>query len=88
MNTDPKTAGKKSSRGIGLCTGTFLVFAILKLTQIGLVASWSWWWVFSPLWIPIALIISGLFVYCIVYMIVIRLKKIKYKRQQANSNYR
>jgi hypothetical protein len=23
----------------------------------GIVATWSWWWVFSPLWIPIAIIL-------------------------------
>ncbi|MEU4709469.1 hypothetical protein AB0G00_23830 [Nocardia salmonicida] len=29
----------------------FLLFLALKLT--GSIA-WSWWWVFSPLWLPIA----------------------------------
>jgi hypothetical protein len=29
-----------------------LVFMVLKLT--GAIA-WSWWWVMSPLWLPIAL---------------------------------
>jgi hypothetical protein len=32
-----------------------LVFIVLKLTdQI----DWSWWWVLSPLWIPLALVLS------------------------------
>jgi hypothetical protein len=31
----------------------FVVFLVLKLTnQI----NWSWWWVTSPLWIPVILI--------------------------------
>jgi len=28
-----------------------IVFIILKLTGV---IAWSWWWVFSPLWIPYA----------------------------------
>ena len=31
-----------------------IIFVILKLT--GSIA-WSWWWVFSPLWIAIAIVI-------------------------------
>jgi hypothetical protein len=41
--------------GIGV-TGLLLVlFVGLKLAGIGVVATWSWWWVLSPLWIPLAL---------------------------------
>lgn len=29
----------------------FIVFLILKLTDT---IDWSWWWVTSPLWIPLA----------------------------------
>lgn len=29
-----------------------IVFLTLKLTNT---IAWSWWWVFSPLWIPLAL---------------------------------
>jgi hypothetical protein len=40
--------------GLG-CSGTlFLIFLVLKL--LGLIA-WSWWWVFSPIWISILIII-------------------------------
>lgn len=28
----------------------FIVFLVLKLTDV---VDWSWWWVTSPLWIPI-----------------------------------
>lgn len=31
-----------------------LVFIILKLTQQ---IDWSWWWVLSPLWLPLVLIL-------------------------------
>lgn len=46
-----------SSGGIGISTVLFLIFLVLKL--IGTI-SWSWWWVFAPLWIPFALIFGFL----------------------------
>ena len=37
-----------------------IVFVVLKLCKV---IDWSWWWVFSPLWIPLAiLIVIGLLV--------------------------
>lgn len=48
---------ESSSSGIGISTLVFLVFLTLKLAGIGEVANWSWWWVTSPLWIPILLIL-------------------------------
>jgi len=45
-----------SNSGIGLGGMIFMVFLILKLGGIGQVANWSWWWVFSPLWIPFVII--------------------------------
>lgn len=43
-----------ASSGIGLTGLVFVVFLVLKLAEIGVVATWSWWWVTSPLWIPFA----------------------------------
>ena len=40
--------------GIGFGGALFLLFLGLKL---GNVIDWSWWWVTSPLWIPIALVV-------------------------------
>ena len=42
------------SASIGLGTILFLIFLTLKLAGLGVVATWSWWWVFSPILIPIA----------------------------------
>jgi hypothetical protein len=42
----------QSNNGIGLLTILFLIFLTLKLGGWGDVATWSWWWVCSPLWIP------------------------------------
>jgi len=48
-----------NSGSIGFPTLLFLVFLILKLTNV---ITWSWWWVFSPIWISFILgvIIIGL----------------------------
>jgi Flp pilus assembly protein TadB len=41
---------KKRSKGIGLCGSLVTLFIILKITNI---ISWSWLWVFSPIWITL-----------------------------------
>lgn len=47
--------------GLGLGAVLFIVFLVLKLTDV---IDWSWWWVTSPLWISAALfiIIMSLFI--------------------------
>ena len=55
-----------SSNGIGLGMILFLIFMTLKLT--GDIA-WSWWWVTSPLWIPVLLVLVVFAVIGIVYVI-------------------
>ena len=47
----------KSSKGFGYSGILFLIFLTLKLANVGVVATWSWWWVFSPIWVPIALVV-------------------------------
>ena len=42
-----------SSGGIGFFGLLTIVFIVLKLMGI---ISWSWWWVFSPAWIPFAVV--------------------------------
>jgi hypothetical protein len=50
-----------ASSGMGLGTILFLIFLTLKLGGWGVVATWSWWWIFSPLWMPLlAVILIGL----------------------------
>ena len=44
---------------IGLAGLTFIVFLVLKLTDV---IDWSWWWVTSPLWIGYGLGLIALFV--------------------------
>lgn len=40
--------------GTSIFTLIFIVFLFLKLAGIGVVASWSWWLVTLPLWLPLA----------------------------------
>ena len=35
-----------------------LIFVTLKLAEIGVVATWSWWAVLSPFWIPLAVVLG------------------------------
>lgn len=42
---------KKITRGHGAGEALLLIFIVLKLVGVEPIASWSWWWVFSPLWI-------------------------------------
>ena len=52
-------ANENTSNGIGFGTVLFLIFMTLKLTGN---IDWSWWWVTSPLWIPLllAVVIGGI----------------------------
>lgn len=47
-------SSESSSGGIGFFGLLTILFIALKLCNV---IDWSWWWVLSPLWIPIALAI-------------------------------
>ena len=41
----------------------FFVFLVLKLTHV---IAWSWWWVTSPLWMPLCFVpFAILYVYAV-----------------------
>ena len=42
--------------GIGCLTILGIAFVIMKLSQVGVVADWSWWWVLSPFLIQFAIL--------------------------------
>jgi hypothetical protein len=66
---------KTASSGISFGGVIFIVFLILKLAEVGPVANWSWWWVTSPLWIPIALILTILSIVGVFFLTAKILKK-------------
>lgn len=53
----------KGNGGIGLDVVLFLIFLVLKLCKV---INWSWWWVTSPLWIGLILIIVTVIVLAII----------------------
>lgn len=60
---------RATSGGISFCSVLFIVFLILKLCNV---INWSWWWVTTPLWVPVAL---GIIVF-VVYFIVLFIKEL------------
>lgn len=58
---------EKSSQvsGLGVSTTVFIVFLILKLTNI---ISWSWWWITSPLWISALLFVTLTMIFTAILM--------------------
>jgi len=52
--------------GYSITLTIFIIFLTLKLAEVGQVATWSWWWVTSPLWIPVFLAVIVLIIGLIV----------------------
>lgn len=48
-------SGKKTTISVPVLV--FIVFLTLKLAEIGVVATWSWWWVTAPLWGGLAIVL-------------------------------
>jgi hypothetical protein len=72
---------KTTSNGIGLSTVLFLIFLTLKLAEIGQVATWSWWWVTSPLWIPLVFVVGILVLVVLGMAITALFKKSQFKNK-------
>ena len=43
---------QQTSGGVGFLGLLTIVFIVLKLTKL---ITWSWWWVLSPVWVPLAI---------------------------------
>ena len=54
---------------ISLPVLVFMVFLVLKLAEIGTVATWSWWWIFAPLWIPASIGILAFLILIVLHLI-------------------
>jgi K+-sensing histidine kinase KdpD len=65
---DTKNEKRKmvEQKEIGLIEILIIIFVIAKLFKI---ISWSWWWVFSPIWIAL-LFILGLILFSILIAII------------------
>lgn len=51
------------SNGVGFTSLLLLVFIVLKLCGV---IDWSWWWVLSPFWITICIVIIALTILLVV----------------------
>lgn len=63
-----------TSRSIPVLTILLVLFLVSKIFQIGLCKDWSWWWIFSPVWIPLAilaLIAAGILIVLVVVKVLI-----------------
>ena len=80
-------AKNNTGKGLSLPGVLFIIFLILKLTEN---IDWSWWWVTSPLWIPVCLFL-GVFLLCVGVILIalvfgvsiedIKLKANRYKQK-------
>jgi len=70
----------------GICTIIFIVFLILKLVGVGSVATWSWWWVTSPLWLPLVAIISFYLVLAIIMFLTFVISLLFTSKSKKNDN--
>ena len=52
-----------------------VVFLFFFLAKIFDKIDWSWWWVFSPLWIPIAILLGILVVGIIGYLLILGIER-------------
>lgn len=73
---------KNNTIQIGLPGILTIVFMVLKLTNN---IDWSWWWVFSPLWISILL---GLILFVVVFLYTLRNNKINEETRDRLESYR
>jgi hypothetical protein len=88
-----KRLGTMQKRSSGGCSSflllLFFVFLVLKLAGT---IDWSWWWVFSPLWLPGALLVAVLAVLAVtgvsVYKIVGKVLKNKGPVQTTGQDMR
>ena len=73
MEIDKDINVKTSTNGgIGFLGALTILFIALKLTHV---IDWSWWWVLSPIWIPVAVVLGIIAVVAIVISIVKIIKK-------------
>lgn len=63
MADNNKNNKSTQSSGIGFCGLLTIVFIVLKLCGV---IKWSWLWVLSPIWIPLALVVVILLIYLII----------------------
>ena len=72
MNDKDKSTNISTNGGIGFLGALTILFIALKLTHV---IDWSWWWVLSPIWIPVAVVLGIVAIVAIVVLIMKGIKK-------------
>ena len=52
---DNKNASASCGSGLGFFGALTIAFIVLKLCRV---IAWSWLWVLSPIWIPLAIVVA------------------------------
>ena len=68
-----------NTAGSGLMTTLTVVFVVLKVTGV---ITWSWLWVFSPMWLTILLFLVGLLFFVAIVVIKSYFDNRKIKREK------
>jgi len=83
-----KNNSSSSSGGIGFCGLLAILFITLKLTEVSVIATWSWWWVLSPLWLPfcifLAIVAVGLVVWGLIAMVGLAISYLQGRKRMKN----
>jgi len=61
-----------TDKGLNLTGVLLILFIVLKLTHN---IDWSWWWVLSPLWVPVAIVMALMVLTALIVMIVEAFKR-------------
>ena len=60
------SSSSTSSGGISFTGALTILFIGLKLTNV---ITWSWWWVLSPIWISLSILVFILLILGMIFMI-------------------
>ena len=60
------SSSSTSSGGISFTGALTILFVGLKLTNV---ITWSWWWVLSPIWISLSILVFILLILGMIFMI-------------------
>jgi hypothetical protein len=65
------SSSSSSSGGISFTGALTVLFIGLKLTHV---INWSWWWVLSPIWISLLIVITFLIIFLLFAIIIEKTK--------------
>jgi hypothetical protein len=60
------SSSSTSSSGISFTGALTILFIGLKLTNV---INWSWWWVLSPIWISLSIVVFILLIFATIFLI-------------------